>query len=324
MFFAPIGGDGPRHSVGYHRRDEEGIMNDRAIEPPPRAKRKPRSRLGDGAERRIAGRRSGAADLYHRLLTVSWPGFFAAIAVAYGLFNILFGVLFLLQPGAVANAHPGSFADAFFFSVQTMATIGYGDMHPATFYANAVVSIEVLLGMTGLALATGLMFARFSRPTARVIFSRKAVIAPYNGVPTLMFRAANQRRNQILEAQISVAILRNEATAEGAVMRRFYDLALARSRTPMFSLTWTVMHTLDEKSPFYHCTPQSLDASEAEIVITLVGIDETFAQTIHARHSYGATDIVWNHRFADVLTRLEDGTRVIDYRRFDDVIPIAG
>ncbi|HEV2551337.1 MAG TPA: ion channel [Stellaceae bacterium] len=288
------------------------------------ARGRARRLLGDGAVRRIAARRSGAADLYHRLLTIPWPGFFAAIAIAYGLFNIVFGMLYALQPGAVANAHPGSFGDAFFFSVQTMATIGYGDMHPATFYANAVVTVEVLLGMTGLALATGLMFARFSRPTARVIFSRKAVIAPYNGAPTLMFRAANQRRNQILEAQISVAMLRNEVTAEGKVMRRFYDLALARSRTPMFSLTWTVMHELDEKSPFYRCTSQSLEASEAEIVITLIGIDETFAQTIHARHTYGGADIVWNHRFADILSRLEDGTRVIDYRRFDELVPIAG
>jgi inward rectifier potassium channel len=297
-------------------------MNDGAEQS--RARGRARRLLGDGAVRRIAARRSGAADLYHRLLTISWPGFFAVIAVTYVLFNIIFGTLYLLQPGAVANAHPGSFADAFFFSVQTMATIGYGDMHPATLYANLVVSVEVLLGMTGLALATGLMFARFSRPTARVIFSRKAVIAPYNGVPTLMFRAANQRRNQILEAQISVAMLRNETTAEGKVMRRFYDLALARSRTPMFSLTWTVMHTLDEKSPFYRCTSQTLEESEAELVITLIGIDETFAQTIHARHTYGGADIVWNHRFADILSRLDDGTRVIDYRRFDDLVPVVG
>jgi inward rectifier potassium channel len=297
-------------------------MNDRGEQS--LATRRARRVLGDGAVRRIAARRSGAADLYHRLLTTPWWGFFAVIAVVYVLFNIAFGTLYLLQPDAVANAHPGSFADAFFFSVQTMATIGYGDMHPATLYANLLVSIEVLLGMTGLALATGLMFARFSRPTARVIFSRKAVIAPHNGIPTLMFRAANQRRNQILEAQISVAMLRNEMTAEGEVVRRFYDLALARSRTPMFSLTWTVLHALDEKSPFHEGTPQSLDRSEAEIVVTLVGIDETFAQTIHARHTYGAADIVWDHRFADILSRLEDGTRVIDYRRFDDIVPIAG
>ena len=280
--------------------------------------------FGDSAVRRIAARRSGAADLYHRLLTVPWPGFFAAIAVAYGLFNLIFATLYLLQPGAVANAHPGSFADAFFFSVQTMATIGYGDMHPATLYANVVVSVEVLLGLTGFALGTSLMFARLSRPTARVIFSRKAVIVPNNGVPTLMFRAANQRRNQILEAHITVAVLRDEVSGEGVIMRRFYDLAVARSHTPMFSLTWMVMHEIDEKSPFFRCTPQSLAATDLQVVITLSGIDETFAQTIHTRHSYGAADIVWDHRFADILSQLEDGTRVIDYRRFDDVVPITG
>jgi inward rectifier potassium channel len=298
-------------------------MDDRGVRSQPRARSRTPSRKGSTGVRRIAGRRSGAADLYHRLLTIPWPGFFVAIAVTYVLFNIAFGLLFLIQPGSVANARPGSFADAFFFSVQTMATIGYGEMRPATLYANLLVSVEVLLGMTGLALATGLMFARFSRPTARVIFSRKAVIAPYNGVPTLMFRAANQRRNQILEAQINVAVLRNEVSAEDGTMRRFYDLALARSHTPMFSLTWTVMHAIDEKSPFYGCTPQSLEAADMEIVITLIGIDETFAQTIHARHSYGADDVAWNHRFADILSRLEDGTRVIDYRRFDDVEAIA-
>jgi inward rectifier potassium channel len=287
------------------------------------AKGRAQSRIGAGTERRIAARRRGAADLYHRLLTITWPSFFAAIAVAYVLFNVTFGWLYSLQSGAVANAQPGSFADAFFFSVQTMATIGYGDMHPATLYANLLVSAEVLLGLTGFALGTSLMFARFARPTARVVFSRKAVIAPHNGVPTLMFRTANQRHNRILEAQINVAMLRNEVSAEGGVMRRFYDLALARSHTPMFSLTWTVMHGIDEKSPFYGCTPQSLEAGETEIVITLIGIDETFAQTIHARYSYGADDIAWNHRFADILSRLEDGTRVIDYRRFDDVVAIA-
>src|SRR5579883_908239 len=151
---------------GLASRRWEGAMNDRREQS--LATRRARRLLGDGAVRRIAARRSGAADLYHRLLTMPWPGFFAAIAVAYGLFNIVFAALYLLQPGGVANAHPGSFADAFFFSVQTMATIGYGDMHPATLYANLLVSVEVLLGMTGLALATGLMFARFSRPTARV------------------------------------------------------------------------------------------------------------------------------------------------------------
>ncbi|MGH6969022.1 MAG: ion channel, partial [Stellaceae bacterium] len=161
---------------------------------------------GSRARRAARGRGLSRTDIYHSLLTVPWRGFFALLAGAYGLFNVVFALLYLLQGGSVANAKPHSFADAFFFSVQTMATIGYGDMHPATLYANILVTIEVLLGLTGFALATGLIFARFSRPTARVIFSDVAVISRYDGVPTLMFRAANQRRNRILEASVNLML----------------------------------------------------------------------------------------------------------------------
>jgi inward rectifier potassium channel len=296
---------------------------DGRVEPTPR--RRGRSFPAQGTTlsvRRVAAPGVRTWDIYHRLLTVGWPGFFGAIAVAYVIFNLIFGLLYLYQPGAIANARPGSFADAFFFSVQTMATIGYGEMRPQTLYANLLVTGEVLLGMLGLALATGLIFARFSRPTARVLFSRVAVVAPYDGVPTLMLRAANQRRNQILEAQVSVSILRDERTADGTVMRRFHDLRLARSRTPMFSLTWTIMHPIDAASPLHGVTAESLGAEQAEIVVALGGIDETVAQTIYARHAYLAEEIVWNRRFADILSRLEDGTRVIDYRRFHDVVEI--
>jgi inward rectifier potassium channel len=279
--------------------------------------------IGDTPVRRIGGGERVGFDIYHRLLTIRWAGFFALLALAYLVFNLAFGALYLAQPGAVANAKPGSFADGFFFSVQTMATIGYGDMHPLTLYANLLVTLEVLLGLTGLALATGLIFARFSRPTALVMFSQVAVIADYDGVPTLMFRAANQRRNQILEAQVSVSVLRDERTSEGATMRRFHDLALARARTPMFSLTWTVMHPIDESSPLRGATAETLRAENVEIVVALIGLDGTFSQTIHARHSYVAEEIVWNRRFADVLSRLADGTRVIDYRRFHDVVEIG-
>jgi inward rectifier potassium channel len=205
-----------------------------------------------------------------------------------------------------------------------MATIGYGQMYPQTFYANLLVTIEVLLSMAALALATGLIFARFSRPTARVMFSRVAVVSPYDGVPTLMFRAANQRHNQILEAQVSVALLREEVTADGVRMRRFHDLVLARRRTPMFALTWTVMHPIDEQSPLHGATPETLLEQHAELVVGLTGIDETFAQTIHARHSYRPEEIVWNRRFADILGWTQDGRRSVDYSRFHEVAPIEG
>ncbi len=263
-------------------------------------------------------------DIYHELLIIGWAGFFGVLAVAYLVFNIIFGLLYFASAGSIGNARPGVFLDAFFFSVQTMATIGYGEMYPATLYANFLVTLEVLLGMMGLALATGLIFARFSRPTARVMFSRVAVIVTYDGVPTLMFRAANTRRNQILEAQVNLVLLRDETNAEGTRMRRFLDLKVARARTPMFALTWTVMHPIDAESPLYGMTQETALTGDAEILITLMGIDETFSQTIHARHSYDAKDIVWGHTFADVLGWTEDGRRSIDYARFHDTVAPAG
>src|SRR5215469_14319317 len=221
--------------------------------------------------KRYTDRAEWHLDLYHHLLTMPWSLLFALISSTYIGFNLIFAGLYLLQPGSIANARPGSLADAFFFSIQTSATIGYGDMRPATLFANILVTGEVLAGMTMLAIATGLVFARFSRPTARVMFSRVAVVVPHDGVPTLMFRVANQRRNQIVEAQVSIALMRNEVTAEGVAMRRFHDLHVERSRTPMFSLSWTVMHRIDERSPLYGATVESLLRHQAEIVVAIVG-----------------------------------------------------
>jgi inward rectifier potassium channel len=275
--------------------------------------------LRAGAAMRVARQRvASRLDVYHWLLVMPWSAFFALLAAAYGLFNVVFGLLYLLQDGSVANAKPHSFTDSFFFSVQTMATIGYGDMHPATLYANILVTIEVLLGMTGLALATGLIFARFSRPTARVMFSDVAVVNRYDGVPTLMFRAANQRRNRILEASANVMLVRNELTAEGQVMRRFYDLAVIRRHNPTFVLTWTVMHAIDETSPLLGANDASLRAQEAEIIASISGLDESFAQTIYARKSYRAQDIRWGWRLADIIGRTPEGHLTIDYARFHD------
>jgi inward rectifier potassium channel len=261
-------------------------------------------------------------DPYHWLITLDWARFFGLTVVSYITTNALFALLYLAGGDCIKNARPGYFWDAFFFSVQTMATIGYGAMYPQTDYANLLVSIEALAGLMGVAMVTGLMFARFSRPTARVLFSRVAVIAPYNGVPTLMFRTANERANQILEAQLGVSLLRNEVTAEGELMRRFYDLNLVRSQTRIFALTWTVMHQIDQSSPLYGATPESLSEVEAGIVVTLTGLDETVSQTIHARHYYVTEEILWNRRFVDIFSRRRDGRRVIDYTHFHDVIPI--
>lgn len=261
-------------------------------------------------------------DLYHLFLTISWPKFLALIALLYIAANALFALAYLAGGNCLENTRPGSFLDVFFFSVQTIATVGYGAVYPRTLYANIIVTIEVFVGLLGFAIVTGLMFAKFSRPTARVLFSHVATVAPFNRVPTLMFRAANERRNQILEAQMQMNLVRNEVTAEGQSMRRFYDLKLVRNRTPIFSLTWTVMHTIDETSPLYGATTDSLVKVQAEIVITLTGIDETVSQTIHARHSFPAQKILWNMRFVDILSRTPDGRVSIDYNHFHDVASI--
>ncbi|HEV8678682.1 MAG TPA: ion channel [Stellaceae bacterium] len=261
-------------------------------------------------------------DLYHLALRLPWSCFLLGGIVFYIAANALFALLYLLQPGAIANARPGSFGDAFFFSVQTIATLGYGVMSPATLYANLVVTIETAVGLMLLALATGLVFARFSRPTARVLFSRVAVIGPHNGRPTLSLRLANQRRNQILQAEATVTLLRDEQTAEGPMIRRFYELRLTRYRTPVLAMTFTVMHEIDRDSPLHGATAASLLADNAELVVTASGVDETIAQRVHARTSYLPDEIRWNHRFVDVIGWTEDGSRVIDYRRFHDTVPL--
>ena len=243
------------------------------------------------------------------------------MAFVYLGLNVLFATLYLRGDGAITNARPGAFSDAFFFSVETLSTIGYGQMSPATLYGNVVMTVEALFGLTLLAVVAGLVFARVSRPTARVIFSKVAVVTPYNGIPTLSFRLANERRNQILEAQVSVTLVRDERTPEGEWMRRFYDLQLARQRSPIFAMTFTVMHPIDPASPLWNATAASLTAEAAEIVVTVTGIDETLSQAVHARTSYLAHEVVWGHRFADVFTQTEDGRLAIDYRRFHDTEP---
>ncbi|MEA5572824.1 ion channel [Calothrix sp. UHCC 0171] len=261
-------------------------------------------------------------DLYHVLIKLSWVKFIAFISLGYIIANVLFAFAYLAGGDGIENARPGNFGDAFFFSVQTMASIGYGAMYPKTPYVNILVTIEALFGLLGLAMASGLMFARFSLPKARVIFSRIALIAPHNGLPTLMFRVANKRQNWILEAQVRVSLVKSELTKEGDFMRRFYDVPLVRSQSPLFALSWLIMHEINEDSPLYEVTPQEMIDHEMEIIVTLTGIDETVSQTIHARHSFLAEEIAWNMRFVDILSKTSDGRRCIDYSRFHDVISL--
>jgi inward rectifier potassium channel len=270
-----------------------------------------------GQVKRIGLDRTGWTDVYHNLLTISVPGLLGVIGAAYLAANFLFAFAYLAV-GGIANARPGSLSDAFFFSIQTMATVGYGTMYPETFGANLIASAEILYGLLSVALSTGVVFARISRPTARVMFSKTAVITEMDGCPTLMFRVANQRRNRIVEAQISVTLLRDEKAREGTRFRRFYDLALWRSRTPMFALTWTVMHPIDRQSPLHGLDPESFAALGPEIACSITGLDDISMQTVHARHVYAAEDIRWGARLVDLFRQQPQGGWLIDYSRFHD------
>ena len=271
----------------------------------------------------IGLRRHPGKDVYHYLLTASWKKLLLMVALAYLTANAAFAGAYLALGDAIESARAGDFGDAFFFSVQTMATIGYGKMAPRTVGANALVAAEALVGMMGLAVVTGLVFAKFSRPTARVVFSRVAVVSPYDRVPSLMFRMANERANQIVEAQLHAVLVRNEQTAEGETVRRVHDLTLRRSRSALFALTWTAIHPLTPQSPLFGEDAESMAEKEADIIVSLTGYDETLAQTVHARHAYGPEHVVWGVRFRDILVQLPNGIRAIDYRRFHDVAPVG-
>ncbi|MEO0948037.1 MAG: ion channel [Cyanobacteria bacterium J06641_5] len=262
-------------------------------------------------------------DPYYLLLTVSWTGFLVQVAGGFLAINTLFALAYLLGGDAVIGATPGSFWDMFFFSVQTLSSIGYGVMSPATTYAHIVATFEAMIGILSSALITGLAFARFTKPTARVIFSKVAVITQHDRVSTLMFRVMNQRFNRILEAQIRVYFSRDEITAEGNFIRRFYELPLQRQHTPVFALPWTVMHAIDANSPLYGLTPADLAQGKSTFIASLMGIDETVSQDIHARHTYSADRILWGYQFEDMFRDAANGHRYIDFKCFHAAIPIV-
>jgi inward rectifier potassium channel len=275
---------------------------------------------GDGRPQAIyvGHGKDGWKDAYHFLLTMPLGAFFGVMGAGYLAVNTVFALIYLIV-GGVSGVRHGDFLDAFFFSAETLSTVGFGQMAPQTLAAHLAVTLESFVGLFNLAIATGLLFARISRPTARVVFSDRAVVTTYQGKPTLMFRAANRRRNRIVEAEVTVNLARDGVTREGARMRGFETLPTVRSRSPVFILTWQIMHQIDEASPLFGETTASLIEQRAEIVVILKGLDETFAQTIHARASYTPEEIVWGGRLVDIFSRNEDGLPVIDYTRFHDI-----
>jgi inward rectifier potassium channel len=259
-------------------------------------------------------------DLYHRALTVNWPTFFGSLAAIFLVLNTVFASLYQLGDASIAHQSPPGFIGAFFFSVETLATVGYGDMHPRTVYAHLVATLEIFVGMSGVALATGLVFARFSRPRAQIMFARYAVVHPVEGHTTLMVRAANARQNVISEARARLRLMRIETTCEGYRIRRIRDLELVRDQHPLFVFGWNLMHVIDENSALFGETAESLAMQEAEVLLTIEGSDENTSQTMQARYAWPSSDICWDSRYVDVI-REEDGISHVDYTRFDDVVP---
>lgn len=266
----------------------------------------------------IGANRLPLRDIYHAFLRARWPVALGAIVLGYLGLNALFALVYV-QVGGIAHARPGSFADAFYFSIQTMGTIGYGSMFPETPAANALVVAESVTGLIVIAVATGLVFTKFSLATSRIVFARQATIGPMDGVPTLMFRLGNERSNRIIEAMIRVAMVRTERTREGMLFYRMYDLALTRERSPVLSRSWTAMHRITPESPLHGHTPASMKTDEIEIFVTVVGIDDTSRQAVHARHKYTDEAVVWGARHADILSEDEGGVIVLDLRKFHDV-----
>jgi inward rectifier potassium channel len=260
-------------------------------------------------------------DLYHSYMTASWPMVFGSFATFFVAFNLLFAAIYSLQPDAIANLSPPGYWGRFFFSVETFATVGYGDMHPQAPFAHVIAAVEIFIGLMSLALLTGLMFARFSRPRARFLFARYGVIRTVDQRLTLMLRAANARQNIVMEATAHLRLLRQETTPEGYRIRRIYDLPLRRDQHPSFLFGWTLMHVVDESSPLAGETAQSLAASGSNLLLSISGTDETTGQTLMARYNYAASALRWNHGFVDVLSTT-DGVDYFDYTRFHEVEPL--
>ena len=260
-------------------------------------------------------------DLYHRSMTVSWPVFFASAAIIFILLNAVFAAAYMLGDQPVANVAEHLPLSLFYFSIETLATVGYGDMHPQTNYGHIVATVEIFTGMSSLAVMTGLIFARFSRPKARFVFAKYPVVARRQGQPMLMIRIANARHNTISQATARLWLLREERMMEGDVVRRFYELILDRNEHPMFSLSWTLYHAIDETSPLYRMDKDELAAADAALVLNVGGVDDNSAQRLYDRKLYSQNDIRWQYRYVDITSDSPEGRVVLDYNKFHEVAP---
>lgn len=276
----------------------------------------------------IGGRQPLSADLYHVLLTLSWPRFLIMLVVANLLINGLFALAyFACGPGALEGIDQSTAGQrllgCFFFSVQTFATIGYGRITPQGVLPNFIVTFEAMVGMLEVAVATGLVFSRFSRPTSRVVFSDKALITTIDGERCFVFRMANERLNQIVDARVRVTLLKTEKTREGVTYRNMYDLKLEREHTAIFALTLTVVHPLTAESPLANMTVVDMKEADMLLIVSVLGLDETFSQSVHSRYTYSVEDIIWDRQFVDVLGENAEGVSTLNLGNLSAIGPEA-
>ncbi len=265
------------------------------------------------------------SDLHHYAMTIGWPAFFAVLALAFTAINLVFAGFYTLAAyfgdDPVANARPGSLLDYFFFSVETVATVGYGDMHPHSLLGHAIATLGTFVGLSSVAITAGVTFARFAQPRARLLFARNPVIGAHDGARTLMLRFANERHNAITAANAQMWLIRNERTKEGATFRKFRLLELTRNENPIFAFTWTLMHVIGESSPFHAWTPADFDDPSASLVVIFGGHDETSAQSVRGRRIYSVRDILVGHDYVDIVETDEAGAATFDYTKFHDTKP---
>src|SRR5467141_1719363 len=260
-------------------------------------------------------------DAYQWLLGLTWPQFAAFVAAVYVVLNLVFATLFMIGGNSIAGIRPGSFLDSFFFSIQTLATVGYGHWYPQTLYGHIVTTIEIMSGVFLLAVMTGLIFVRFSRPTARVLFSKSAVIAPLNGKPTLMVRIGNENHHSMVEAKFRIMFSRDEQLAEGGDFRYFYDLKLHFDQLTVFPAALTLRHEINEKSPLCGATLESLEGERALFFVSVVGIDPVIAAEVQTQKDYTWRELRFGHRFVEIYTQ-EEGRLTVDYGRLHDTEPV--
>jgi inward rectifier potassium channel len=258
------------------------------------------------------------ADISHRCMTASWPAFIGGAALVFVVFNAIFAAFYWIGNQPISNVPGGAYLDYLYFSIETLSTAGYGDMHPQTHYGHFIATVELFTGIFSMSLMTGLIFARFSRPNARLLFADHPVISSHEGKPTLMVRIANERHNVIGNATARLWFIKTIVSMEGESLRRFYELPLLRNEHPALALSWTLYHVLDEESPLYRLNADDLAAFKVSLVVVVSGYDVVAAQTIHARRPYDHTDIRFGHRYADILDASEDGRIRINYGKFHE------